>query len=744
MTVFADADADGVRDAGEAASAGVQVRLLTTTGTQVMAATTGADGTAALSPARGSYDVEVVAPAGSVLVGAAKRRVDLTADGAVVALAVGVTSTSGVRTVVFEDLDGDGVRDAGEAGSGGWSVTLTGASTVPAGVTAADGTLTFPGVPAGSWSARVAARPGWRTTTTLPLAVTVDASGADVAIGVARTPGFSVRVVDDLDGDGTLDEGEGDVTGLVVQMSPTGGTAVEARTGAEGVVLDAGNRTSTVRALLPDTGLPFGCTAALVTTPSGTTSVACGADGTVAVPADAAAVTLLGAFTSGVVTTELFDDADRDGVRDVGEAPLADWPVALVTTTDHVEVARSTTDEEGLAGLVAVPGRYEVVPQPPTATVPWTNTDGSYDVEVVRGRGVTSVGGWVQPGSLSVGAFHDLDKDGVREAGDVPLVDRTVTLLNAAGTTTLATGYTDGTGRLAFPVQAGTSYKVRMTVPTGWQATAPRSGTTVQTTVSVTAPADGGQATVEVGHYNTVDRVAPAAPAFSLPGGALAASALVTITGETGATIRYTLDGTEPTATRGMVYATPVRISMNRVLRAVAIDAAGNVSTDAAASYTLPWTGVTKALPSSAWTVTSGGLPRGGVAETTADDGRLLAVASGLVAARPTVDVTTTIQVPADLRAAAAVNVSASLRTTLRATRVRVQWLDQLDPAVPTWRALTTATQGLDESKLDVDLGAIKRLLDANGNVQLRFIADNGKPFDLQVDQVALTVVNRR
>jgi hypothetical protein len=153
---------------------------------------------------------------------------------------------------------------------------------------------------------------------------------------------------------------------------------------------------------------------------------------------------------------------------------------------------------------------------------------------------------------------------------------------------------------------------------------------------------------------------------------------------------------------------------------------------------------VTKALAPSSWTVTTGGLPRGGVVETTADDGKLLAVASGLVGTRPTVDVTTTVQVPVELRAAAAVNVSASLRTTLRNTRVRVQWLDHLDPATPTWRALTTTTQGLDESRIDVDLGAIKRLLDANGDVRLRFIADNGKPFDLQVDQVALTVVNRR
>ena len=147
------------------------------------------------------------------------------------------------------------------------------------------------------------------------------------------------------------------------------------------------------------------------------------------------------------------------------------------------------------------------------------------------------------------------------------------------------------------------------------------------------------------------------------------------------------------------------------------------------------------ALAPGAWAVTSGGAPRGGVAETTADDGRELAVGSVAVGTRPTVDVTATVAVPTDLRAAQAVSVSFSHRATLRGTRVRAQWYDV---STSTWRALTTTTQGLDESRVDVDMTTITNWLDAAGNLKVRLIADNAAPFDLVVDRVAVTAVNRR
>jgi hypothetical protein len=223
--------------------------------------------------------------------------------------------------------------------------------------------------------------------------------------------------------------------------------------------------------------------------------------------------------------------------------------------------------------------------------------------------------------------------------------------------------------------------------------------------------------------------------------GKLTVPETITLTSpESGATLRYTLDGTVPGAAGGMLYGAAVRISADRTLTAVAVDPAGNVSTPVVATYDLPWTGRTAALAPSAWAVTSGGTPRGGVAETTADDGRLLAVGSVAVAGRPTVDVTATVQVPTDLRAAQGMTLTARVATTLPGTRVRTQWYDV---STSTWRALTTSTHGLGESRIDADPAAAVKLVGAAGTVQLRFVADNGQPFDLQVDQVAFTAVNR-
>jgi len=190
-----------------------------------------------------------------------------------------------------------------------------------------------------------------------------------------------------------------------------------------------------------------------------------------------------------------------------------------------------------------------------------------------------------------------------------------------------------------------------------------------------------------------------------------------------------------------MLYSGSVRISRDRVLRAVAVDAAGNTSAEAVASYTLPWTGKRSDLSPSSWSVTAGGAPRGGTVETASDDGKYMAVGSAPVASRPTVDVTATMTVPVDMRAAASVSVSTSLRSTMRGTRLRAQYWDA---STSTWRAVETTTEGLDESKVDVDLGAVAKLVDADGKLRIRYIADLGKPFDLAIDRVAVTLVNRR
>jgi probable HAF family extracellular repeat protein/uncharacterized repeat protein (TIGR03803 family) len=80
-----------------------------------------------------------------------------------------------------------------------------------------------------------------------------------------------------------------------------------------------------------------------------------------------------------------------------------------------------------------------------------------------------------------------------------------------------------------------------------------------------------------------------AAPEFSPAGGGPYTSVIwVTITSATsGATIRYTTDGSTPSQTAGIVYGGPFTISESTLLQAVAISAAGAVSPVTSANYTI-------------------------------------------------------------------------------------------------------------------------------------------------------------
>ncbi|MEJ5867095.1 SdrD B-like domain-containing protein [Pseudokineococcus sp. 5B2Z-1] len=743
VTAYDDADGDDVRDPGEGPLAGARVRLLTTAGSPLLTATTGADGTAALSPRRGAYDVEVTAPDGATASTAAPRtRVDLRADAAVVDLALGLADRGGARAVVFADRDGDGVRDADEPGAPGWEVTGTSGTARVSATTGADGTAALPGLPTAGTSVVVAPRAGWRTTTPQPAPL---ASGTAL-IGVARTPGLLVRPVEDLDGDGA--EGPGDVvaSGVLVEAVTPGGLPVRARADDGGAVVDLGATApagSTVRALSPGSGLARPCAGAVVTTADGAAVPLACADGEVVLPAGAVEVALVGASGEGVLSARLVDDLDRDGAADAGEPPLVGWDVDVLAE-DGAAVAVATSDETGVASTALPPGRYRAVPRLPQVdgATAWVRTGADPAAELVAvraGEETPATRGATEPATVAVSAFSDLDGDGVRDVGDDPLADRTATLLDGSGVV-LATGVTDAGGRAVFPARAGASYRVRVAVPTGWAATAPRSGGTVLTTAPVTAPADGRAVVVEVGQRALADRTPPPPPTAT-PGSPdavtpFAVATDVVLAGETGAVLRYTLDGSAPSATRGMVATGPVRVGRDRLLRAVAVDAAGNASVDLAARYDLPWTGAVVPATTAAWSATTAAGVRGGVAETAAPGGGVLSAASAPVARRATVDVTATTRLPAPAAAPASVDVTLVARSSARSTRLLVRWYDVRAAA---WKTVRTTTAGPDWGTTTVELPVPARAVAADGTVRVRLVADAGTPFDLAVDHLAVT-----
>ncbi|HTQ29577.1 MAG TPA: chitobiase/beta-hexosaminidase C-terminal domain-containing protein [Opitutaceae bacterium] len=112
---------------------------------------------------------------------------------------------------------------------------------------------------------------------------------------------------------------------------------------------------------------------------------------------------------------------------------------------------------------------------------------------------------------------------------------------------------------------------------------------TSTTTLTAIAYKAGSADSNVVSAIYTINSLPPAAaPVFSPGGGTYATAQTVTITSATsGASIRYTTDGSTPSETAGTVYSGPVSISASGTLKAIAYAAGFSDSTVTSAAYTI-------------------------------------------------------------------------------------------------------------------------------------------------------------
>jgi hypothetical protein len=99
------------------------------------------------------------------------------------------------------------------------------------------------------------------------------------------------------------------------------------------------------------------------------------------------------------------------------------------------------------------------------------------------------------------------------------------------------------------------------------------------------------------------------APSFSPAGGTFTSAQSVTITTSTsGASIRYTTDGSTPTASSGTVYSGPVSISSTTTLKAIAYKSGSTDSSVTSATYTITSTAPTLNWEAESLTRTTSGV----------------------------------------------------------------------------------------------------------------------------------------
>jgi uncharacterized repeat protein (TIGR01451 family) len=136
---------------------------------------------------------------------------------------------------VWVDTDRDGVLDAGESGRvGGVTITLldTSGNFIATTTTAADGTYSFVGLPAGDYVVREQQPPAYGSSTPNELPVTLPVGGLN-NVNFGETLGsIGDFIWADTDGDGVQDVGEPGVGGVTVRLLDALGTEVATTTSA--------------------------------------------------------------------------------------------------------------------------------------------------------------------------------------------------------------------------------------------------------------------------------------------------------------------------------------------------------------------------------------------------------------------------------------------------------------------------------------------------------------------------------
>lgn len=412
-----------------------------------------------------------------------------------------------VSGVKFNDLNGNGVRDAGEPGLSGVTIfaDINGNNVLDAGelstTTDVNGNYSLLGLAAGTVAVREVGVAGWNQTTpgvslgsehTVNLATNLT-SVADLNFGnqlaAAVSGSISGTKFNDVDADGVLDPGEVGLAGVTIFIDANGNNTLDS--GEMSAVTNASGQ-------FAFTGLSAGTFTVREQAQAGWSQTFPGAsvdsEHLVTLTAGLGLTGVnfgnrLNAAATGSISGTKFNDLDADSIWDAGEAGLSGVTIYLDTNGNNQLDAGEMSALTNLNGQFSftglLPGTFtvrEVLQTGWNQTFPVAGLSGEQTVTLgvgnlsLTGINFGNIAAQRFSGGISGTKFNDLDNDGRWDSGEPGLAGAVIYIdannndVRDAGEMTVLS---DVNGNFSFMNLADGTYTLREDVMAGWNQTLP-------------------------------------------------------------------------------------------------------------------------------------------------------------------------------------------------------------------------------------------------------------------------------
>ena len=392
------------------------------------------------------------------------------------------TQRGSISGVKFEDMNGNGSKDTGDKGLGGWEIQLKqGNSNIQTTYTLSDGTYSFSNVVPGEYEVCEIQQNGW--TRTYPsnsdcqtVIVNPGQETKDVNFGNYKLGYIQGRKYNDLDLDGTRDDHEPWLSGWVINLYDSLWNYLDSKTTGNNGLYRFENlfkgtyyTCEELKDGWKQTGPLLGSNKVINQSPNKEKEGGVCWKSVINQSGKSLAGRRFGNIQYGKILVHKFEDVDGNGQIGSNEAGLENWQINVFKGFDcqGQPVLSDNTNNNGdveFKNLIA--GDYSVNE---TQQEGWiTTTDGCQNITVSAGE-ITSVNiGNFKLGKVTVTTFHDRDQDGSKDSDEEILSGWVVNLASDSGTLTQTT---NSSGEAIFNNLLAGSYDLSENLQDGWEQT---------------------------------------------------------------------------------------------------------------------------------------------------------------------------------------------------------------------------------------------------------------------------------